>query len=217
MVGPVTTISRFAFVLSKLELRQALLHLDGLSQRRRLGVKGRGVDVQARQLAVAEVTGMLDHVLRHNVWANRALLDHCASLGPDVLDLEAAGTYGTLYGTLQHIVGGEQFYIWLLTGTASDTPLRQTDHRRSLEELTTIATMTGARALEVAANDDPDRVIGEGEDWTTAGIVLAQLVHHGNEHRAHATTILGSNGRPTPKIGAWTYGIASGVSKNDGD
>ena len=51
----------------------------------------------------------------------------------------------------------------------------------------------------------------------TAGIVLAQLVHHGNEHRAHATTILGSNGRTTPKIGAWTYGIANGISKNDGD
>jgi len=49
------------------------------------------------------------------------------------------------------------------------------------------------------------------------GIVLAQLVHHGNEHRAHATTILGSHGRATPKIGAWTYGIANGISRNDGD
>jgi hypothetical protein len=49
------------------------------------------------------------------------------------------------------------------------------------------------------------------------GIVLAQLVHHGNEHRAHATTILGSHDRAMPKIGAWTYGIANGISRNDGD
>ncbi len=159
---------------------------------------------------------MLDHVLRHNAWANRVLFEHCASLGPDVLDLEAAGTYGTLYGTLQHLVGGEQFYLALLTDTEIGTPVQKTD-RRSLEELSAIAAMTGARALEVAASDDPDRVIGAGGDRTTAGIALAQLVHHGNEHRAHAGTILGSNGRPTPKIGAWTYGIAHGISKNDGD
>ena len=82
-----------------------------------------------------------------------------------------------------------------------------------------IAAMTGARAIDIAASEDPDRVIGDrdSDDWTTAGIVLAQLVNHGNEHRAHATTILGSHGLPTPKIGAWTYGIANGISKNDGD
>ena len=160
----------------------------------------------------------LDHVLRHNTWANRALLEHCAALGPDALELEAAGTYGTLYGALQHIVGAELFYISLLTGTWLAKPVRKTE-RRTPDELIAIAELTGARAIDIAATDDPERVIGDpkSDDWTTAGIVLAQLVNHGNEHRAHATTILGSNGRPTPKIGAWTYGIANGISKNDGD
>lgn len=158
----------------------------------------------------------LDHVLRHHAWANRTLLEHCATLEPAALDLEAAGTYGTLYGTLQHIVGADQFYIRLLTGEVLGTPVRKTE-RRTLDDLIAIAAMTGARAIELAAIDDPDRVIGTGEDQTTVGIVLAQFVHHGNEHRAHATTILGSNGRTTPKIGAWTYGIANGISKNDGD
>ncbi|MDQ2951743.1 MAG: hypothetical protein M3R54_05720 [Chloroflexota bacterium] len=160
----------------------------------------------------------LDHVLRHNAWANRALLEHCAALGPDALDLEATGTYGTLYGTLQHIVGAELFYISLLTGKWLAQPVRKTE-RRPVDELIAIAELTGTRAIDIAAGDDPDRVIGDpkSDDWTTAGIVLAQLVNHGNEHRAHATTILGSHSRPTPKIGAWTYGIANGISKNDGD
>ncbi len=164
------------------------------------------------------MTGALDHVLRHNAWANRALLEHCAALGPGALDLEAGGTYGTLYGTLQHIVGAELFYISLLTDEWLAKPVRKSE-RRTLDDLIAVAAMTGARSIDIAANDAPDRVIGDGEsdDWTTAGIVLAQLVNHGNEHRAHATTILGSNGRPTPKIGAWTYGIANGISKNDGD
>lgn len=160
----------------------------------------------------------LEHVLRHNAWANRALLEHCAALGPGALDLEAAGTYGTLYGTLQHLVGGEQFYIRLLTGEVLGAPVRKTKPR-TLDDLMAVAALTGSRAIDVAASDDPDRVIGEAEsdDWTTAGIVLAQLVNHGNEHRAHATTILGANGRTPPKIGAWSYGIANGISRNDGD
>ncbi|HUQ42227.1 MAG TPA: DinB family protein [Candidatus Limnocylindrales bacterium] len=160
----------------------------------------------------------LEHVLRHNAWANRALLEHCAALGADALELKAAGTYGSLYGTLQHLVGGEQFYIWLLTNEMLGKRIRKTE-RHSLGDLSAIAAMTGARAIDLAASEDPDRVIGDhaGDDWTTAGIVLAQLVNHGNEHRAHAATILGANGLTAPKIGAWTYGIANGISKNDGD
>lgn len=158
----------------------------------------------------------LDHVLRHNAWANRTLLEFCAGLEPAALDLSAAGTYGTLHGTLQHIVGGEQFYIRLLTGEVLGKPVRRTE-RRTLDDLVAIAALTGARAIDLAAADDAARVIAPGDDQTTAGIVLAQLVHHGNEHRAHATTILGSHGRTTPKIGAWSYGIANGISRNDGD
>jgi uncharacterized damage-inducible protein DinB len=158
----------------------------------------------------------LDHVLRHNAWANKTLLEFCVGLEPAGLELSAAGTYGTLYGTLQHIVGAEQFYIRLLTGDVVGTPVRKTE-RRTLDDLIGIAALTGTRAIDVAAKDDVARVIAPGEDQTTVGIVLAQLVHHGNEHRAHATTILGSHDRPTPKIGAWTYGIAKGISRNDGD
>jgi uncharacterized damage-inducible protein DinB len=157
-------------------------------------------------------TSALDHVLRHNVWANKTLLEFCAALEPAALDLSGAGTYGTL----QHIVGGEQFYIELLTGEVLGTPVRKTE-RHTLDDLIVIAALTGARAIDVAANDDVARVIAPGVDQTTVGIVLAQLVHHGNEHRAHATTILGSHGRTTPKIGAWSYGIANGISRNDGD
>ena len=162
------------------------------------------------------MTAGLDHVLRHNAWATKTLLEHCASLGADALELQASGTYGSLYGTLQHIVGAEQWYISLLTDEVLGSRIRKTE-RRSLDELMTVAALTGPRAIAIAASDDSDRVITPGGERTTVGVVLAQLVHHANEHRAHATTILGANGRPTPKIGAWTYGLASGISNIDGD
>ena len=163
------------------------------------------------------MSSTLDHVLRHNAWANTTLLEHCATLGPEALDLTAPGTYGTLHATLQHIVGGEQFYIYLLAGERLGAQLR--GKRGTFDELRTTAALTGSRSREIAAQDDADRVIGDrgSDDWTTVGIVLAQLVHHGNEHRAQATTILGAHGKPTPKIGAWSYGIANEISKNDGD
>jgi uncharacterized damage-inducible protein DinB len=161
-------------------------------------------------------TGALDHVLRHNAWANKTLLEFCAGLEKEALDLSSAGTYGSLYGTLQHIVGAEQYYIRLLADEVIGIPVRKTE-RRTLDDLISLAALTGARAIEIAASDDAARVIAPGPDETTVGIVLAQLVHHGNEHRSHATTILGSHDLLPPKIGAWTYGIANGISRNDGD
>ena len=160
----------------------------------------------------------LDHVLRHNTWANGTLLDFCRSLDPVRLDDQARGTYGSLYGTLQHLVGAEQWYVQLITGELIGAAIRR-DERRTLDELASIATTLGARTLAIAASDDPDRTIpvDDDNDRSTVGTVLAQLVHHGNEHRTQATTILGSNGIQPPAISAWAYGRAVGISQHDGD
>lgn len=160
----------------------------------------------------------LDHVLRHNTWATGALLDFCRTLDPARLDDQAPGTYGSLYGTLQHLVSGEQWYVQLITGELIGTEIRRTE-RRTLDELASIAVRLGARALAVAASDDPDRPVpvDSDDDRSTVGVLLAQLVHHGNEHRTQATTILGANGTEPPAISAWAYGRAVGISEHDGD
>jgi uncharacterized damage-inducible protein DinB len=164
------------------------------------------------------VTDPLDHVLRHNAWANKTLLEFCAKLEPSALELTAGGVYGTLKQTLQHIVGGEQWYIWLLTGEAVGLPAGER-HARALDELRSVADLTGARAIAIAKSDDADRpvTIDGKPKAATVGTVLAQLVNHGNEHRAQATTILGANGRNGPVISGWRYGIATGISTHDGD
>ena len=154
----------------------------------------------------------LDHVLRHSAWATATLLEFCRELDPSALDAAAPGTYGTLYGTLQHIVGAEQWYLELLTGEVIGRPVRRTE-RRTLDDLVTIAEGTGARGIALAA-DDALRVItmSDGRN-STVGVVLAQLVHHGNEHRGQATTILGANGIEPPPLSAWEYGRATGISE----
>jgi uncharacterized damage-inducible protein DinB len=157
----------------------------------------------------------LDHILRHNTWATGALVEFCRALDPAKLDGEAIGTYGTLYGTLQHLVGAEQWYAQLLTGEISGRRIRRTDAPHSLDELAAIAASTGARLLEVAASDDPARVIVTNERRSTVGVVLAQVVHHGNEHRTQATTILGANGIEPPALSAWAYGRAMRISTTE--
>ena len=158
----------------------------------------------------------LDHILRHNAWATGALIEFCRTLDSAKLDANARGTYGTLYGTLQHLVGAEQWYAKLLTGETLGRPIRRTDQPHSLDELATIAASTGARLLTVAASDDPTRVIVTNEPRrSTVGVVLAQIVHHGNEHRTQATTILGANGVEPPALSAWAYGRAMRISTTE--
>ena len=92
----------------------------------------------------------LDHVLRHNTWANGKLFEFCHALDPARLDDKAPGTYGTLYGTLQHLVSGEQWYVQLMTGELIGTEIRR-DERRTLDELASIAVALGPRALAIGS------------------------------------------------------------------
>jgi uncharacterized damage-inducible protein DinB len=160
-------------------------------------------------------TPPLDHVLRHNAWATATLLEFCRGLDPSTLEAAAPGTYGTLGGTLQHLVGAEQWYVRLLTGELIGAPIRRTEHH-TLDELSNIAGATGPRALAVAAQDEATRVIETNAGRrSTVGVVLAQLVHHGNEHRTQVTTILGANGIEPPPISAWGYGRATRISDTE--
>jgi uncharacterized damage-inducible protein DinB len=148
----------------------------------------------------------LDLVLRHNAWANRALFEFCSGLEPAALDRATPGTYGTVLTTIQHIVSGEQWYIWLLCGEMLGAPV---DERvpRPLDELRAIASRTGQRAIELAATDDADRtVLADGKPWK-AGVIYAQMIHHGNEHRAQAKSILGANGIEPPGVSVWGYAM----------
>ena len=152
------------------------------------------------------MTAALDLVLRHNLWANRSLIEFCVGLDHATLDRATPGTYGTLLSTIQHIVSGEQWYVWILSGERIGAPVDE-KVPRPLEEMISIVVRTGERAIELASTDDAERrVKADGKDWN-AGTVYAQLVHHGNEHRGHVKSILGANGIEPPGVSAWGYAL----------
>jgi uncharacterized damage-inducible protein DinB len=117
---------------------------------------------------------------------------------------------------LQHIVEGDAFYAWRLSGDApawwgkGELPpasLAQLEARN--EEMSRVWESLLARPL------DP-------EDWTsdteedgsecraTVGVIVAQVLYHGNEHRSQVNTILTTLGLDPPDVEAWAYGIAVG-------
>jgi uncharacterized damage-inducible protein DinB len=115
---------------------------------------------------------------------------------------------------LQHLVGAEQWYLQLLTGELLGRARIRRTERHSLPDLIATTKATGTRVLAVASTDDVARRVDVNEgEGSTVGVILAQLVHHGNEHRTQATTILGANGVEPPALSGWGYGRAAGMSE----
>jgi len=150
---------------------------------------------------------------RHEVWADLKLLAFCADLSPEQLTWTVPGTYGAIHNTLQHIVRAQRGYLWRLTGAddpAADLP-RDTERLLPLRELVEKEERVGQRIEAFLAQAfDPTRVIQMTDGTATAGIILAQFVHHGSDHRAHIGTILGAHGVEPPNLDVWEYGRSIG-------
>lgn len=158
------------------------------------------------------------HAVRHNTWANLELLAFCAKLSAEQLAWTSAGTYGTLHRTLHHTIGAEHGYLFGLTGELP--PIEVEGRGKSMagdwvapiDELIERARSNGERLERVlAAGFDPARRIKRPSGAiAAAGIIAAQYLHHGSDHRAHVGTILGANGVEGPDLDVWTYGRTIG-------
>lgn len=150
----------------------------------------------------------------HHAWATRQLLAFCQTLDDVALNATAPGTYGTIIGTLRHIIDAEMSYVFRLTAAWPERPWTAGEPA-GIDVLTERAAEL-ARVLEafLAGEWDEER-LGEahGDDGVfavRAGVFLAQAIHHANEHRAHVCTIIGALGHEPPDVSAWGYAIATG-------
>jgi len=155
---------------------------------------------------------LLIEAFRYNKWANLNLLDVCTGLSNEQLQLTAAGTYGTIAATLMHLLAAEQRYLRRLMGTKPE--LHERDPEPTVAVLKEHATRSGDALIEVAGRLEPDATIEEERDGRMMklhlGVVLVQAMHHGNDHRTHICTILGSHGIPYGGMDVWAYGEATG-------
>ena len=155
----------------------------------------------------------LIEAFRYNKGANLHLLDVCANLSDEQLQLTAAGTYGTIASTLRHLMSAEQRYLRRLEGS---TPgINENEPALSIASLREHAVRSGDHLIEAARRITPHDTIDEERDGRLMrlklGVVLVQAMHHGNDHRTHICTILGAHDIPYGDMDVWAYGVATGA------
>ncbi len=160
---------------------------------------------------------MARHILAdafgHNVWATLVLLDECASLTPDELSTNVPGTYGSILDTLRHTVGADISYLALLSG---DRVERIDEDAMDIPQLRAAMEQVGPEWERVLAEDrDPDEdVVRHRDDGIDShapfGVRLAQVIHHGTDHRSQICTALTSLGIEPPDIDVWAYADSVG-------
>jgi len=149
--------------------------------------------------------------IRHSCWANVELIAFCAKLTPEQLAWTGPGTFGSIHATLQHIVGAEQGYLFRLTGEEPPQGMFKPDVLVGLDELAERERSVRERAETLLAGRFDEDAWHKGRAVRAkARIVVAQLIHHGSDHRAHVGTILGSRGVEPPNLDVWAYGQTTG-------
>jgi uncharacterized damage-inducible protein DinB len=159
---------------------------------------------------------LLGDAFAHHAWATLQVMDACEALSPEQLEANAAGTYGPILETLRHLIGAESWYLYRLSGERH-APIEDAERdRMDLQELRAAMERHAAAWPAVLAEDpDPDDFIevrnDDGSGYRAAkGIRLAQVVHHGTDHRSQICTALTSLGIEPPEIGVWEYGHTVG-------
>lgn len=150
-------------------------------------------------------------LVRHDTWATDRLIAFCEALTPEQLGLDVPGTYGAIGATLQHLVGAKERYHQTL---ASVPPAAGAVEEAAALDLTQLRRRSLALgdALLGLAEMDPERVLErrrrDGAVLTAkAGTILAQLIHHGNDHRTQIETTLSAHGiiAGRPDLDVWSF------------
>jgi uncharacterized damage-inducible protein DinB len=158
---------------------------------------------------------MLADAFAHHNWAMLRLLDACADLTHEQLATTVPGTYGSIIDTMRHTVGADSWYLHRLGYV--EVPIAEEDEAaldvaacRALAERHVPLWTTVA-----AADIDPNEVViarrdDGSETHATKGLRIAQVLHHGTDHRSQICTALTSLGIEPPEIDLWAFGLETG-------
>ncbi len=159
---------------------------------------------------------LLSDAFEHHAWATLRLIDACADLAPEQLDTAVPGTYGSILDTLRHLVGADSWYLWRCSGERTRRIEDDEEAAMDLAALREAMTQQAAGWRELVAGSlDPDVVIvtrrdDGSETHAPLGIRLAQVLHHGTDHRSQVCTAISSLGVEPPLIDVWDFGGDTG-------
>lgn len=158
---------------------------------------------------------MIREGLRHHVWATELLLDACADVPEDQLARTVPAIYGSALDTLRHLIDADNFYLRSISQGRLGIDGFDADDL-SFAELRPAATATAAGWEQILEGElDPGaEIVNTSKDGgtrrATRGIRLAQVLHHGTDHRSQVCTALTTLGHEPPDIDVWAYGEVVG-------
>ncbi len=147
----------------------------------------------------------------HHIWATTTLIDACLALDPAQLDTAVPGTYGSIIDTMRHLVAGDCGYLHAITGGRHAEIVEVDEAGMDLAALRAEIVANGPEWAVIVAGDlDPDLdVVRHRDDGTDShaplGIRLAQVLHHGTDHRSQVCTALTALGFEPPAIDVWDF------------
>jgi len=156
---------------------------------------------------------MLEDAFGHHVWATLRLIDACLLFSPEQLETAVPGTYGSILDTMRHLVGADSSYLFVTSGGRT---ARIDEDGMGLAELRAAMQGHGPEWSRLVTQDlDPDaELVRHREDGSQTrapmSIRLAQVLHHGTDHRSQICTALTTLGIEPPAIDVWDYGAEDG-------
>src|SRR3954471_19870907 len=143
----------------------------------------------------------------HHVWATVRVIEACEALTPEQLSTPVPGTYGPILDTLRHLVGADRGYLSLLDHSMTNVDEETLD----LAAMRTTMHENDPAWQKLITSPDVERdVVRHRDDGSEShaplGIRLAQVIHHGTDHRSQICTGLTSLGFTPPDIDVWDYG-----------
>jgi uncharacterized damage-inducible protein DinB len=149
----------------------------------------------------------------HHCWATVRLIHACHPLSAEQLGAAVEGTYGPILDTMRHLVSADRSYLWLVTEGAAD-PVDE----EGLDLVAMQAVMEADASLWqafLAGDPDPERIVVRhrddgSESHAPLGIRLAQVIHHGTDHRSQICTALTNLGIEPPAVDVWDFAREDG-------
>ncbi len=163
---------------------------------------------------------MLREGLRHHSWATDKLLERCSSLSEEELTRHIPAIYGSTLDTARHLVDADDWYLACISEGEIGNGHLDADEM-SLSDVRAVASQNAAGWEEIMQRDlDPGRSIAVTQKdgsvtHATIGIRLAQVLHHGSDHRSQICTALTILGYPPPEFDVWGYGETVGLTRED--
>jgi uncharacterized damage-inducible protein DinB len=156
---------------------------------------------------------LLRDAFDHHVWATVTIIDACLALPPEQLGTSAAGTYGSIRDTIQHLVESDAVYLSAFEGGVGSS--LDADSMSPNDWRTEMARHGDRWRAVLARKLEPEGIVvrhrpNGSESHAPAGIRFAQALVHGADHRSHLATILTTLGVEPPDVDAWAYGESHG-------